>query len=115
MTPQENKEKELLLISPKSNIETISMDTPRAGHRDTSMDTPKTGVTAKEKAVKNRIPWWNELISKGESEHELKIKGVLADQNQRCAPEHNKQSKHGTEAHGRIEAYKIKTLTRTCL
>ena len=49
------------------------MDTPRAGHRDTSMDTPKTGVATKEMTVKNRIPWWNELISKGKSEHELKI------------------------------------------
>ena len=90
MTPQENKENELFFIAPKLDHKTISMDTPRAGHRDTSMDTPKTGVATKEKTVKNRIPWWNELISKGKSEHKLKNRGVLANQTQRCASGHDK-------------------------
>ena len=85
MIPQENKENELFFNFPKLDHTTISMDTPRAGHRDTSMDTPKTGVATKEKTVKNRIPWWNELISKGRSEHKLKNRGVLADQTQQCA------------------------------
>ena len=66
MTPQENKENELFFTA------------PRTGHRDTSMDTPRAGVSTREKIVKNRIPWWNELINKGKSEHQLTKKGVLA-------------------------------------
>ena len=58
--------------------------------------------------MKIRIPWWNELISKEESELKIENKRAVEDQNQRCVSEHNKQSKHGTELHERIEAYRLK-------
>ena len=74
------------------------------------MNTPKAGAATKEKKI--RIPWWNELISKGESELKIENKRAMEDQNQRCVSKHNKQSKHGTEPHERIEAYRLKTLIR---
>ena len=96
MTPGEKREKELLAISPRSSPEIVSMSTQ------------KTGATTKEKTVKIRIPWWNELISKEESELKVENKRAREDLIQRCVSKHNKQSKHGKEPHGRIEAHRLK-------
>ena len=63
MTPKENKENELLLNHHKLDHKVISTNTPRENHVDIRIGTPKTGVATREKVVKNRIPWWSELIS----------------------------------------------------
>ena len=72
MAPEKNKKNEPFFDYPELDHKVISSNTLRKGHEDTRMDIPRTGVATREKIVKNRIPWWSELISKGKIEHELK-------------------------------------------
>ena len=67
MIPEEGKEKEFLITSPRS-----------------STNTQKTKATTKAKTVKIRIPWWNELISKEESELKVEDKNAREDLIQEC-------------------------------
>ena len=74
MAPKENKENELLVNHHRLDHEVISTNSPRGRHVDIRIGTPKTGVATRLKVVKNRIPWWSELISKEKSNTTLKIK-----------------------------------------
>ena len=80
MIPEEKKEKEFLVISPRP-----------------STTAQKTRTTTKAKTVKIRIPWWNELISKEESELNAEDKDAREDLIRECA---SKISKQGREAQG---------------
>ena len=80
MISEERKEKEFLVISPRP-----------------STTAQKTRTTTKAKTVKIRIPWWNELISKEESELNAEDKDAREDLSRECA---SKISKQGREAQG---------------
>ena len=80
MISEEKKVKEFPVISPRPSI-----------------TAQKTKTTTKAKTVKIRIPWWNELISKEESELNAEDKNAREDLSRECV---SKISKQGRERQG---------------
>ena len=65
-----------VIVAPRAKEKgELSFSAPRRDHRGTSKDTQRTGGSTKKHEVKNRIPWWPELINKRKG-HDVKTKST---------------------------------------